>query len=261
MGLDIQPILQDHGAMANKRKRRPADPPELKPAPAGPFHPAFAGLKQAWAQTIPSIPAGPPAPEPPPPAPTEAEEDESVLLARAMAQVRPLATRRRQREPEPQPRSCRLEQAPDEDLEVLASLADLVSGAAELDIRLTEQYVQGHLPGVGPELMERLSDGEFPIQDHLDMHGLGLVEARGELEGFLVAAQARGLRHVLVVHGRGLGSPDGVPVLKQALGQWLTTKSLRKRVLAFCSALPRDGGAGAMYLLLRKQRAPGSPRW
>lgn len=59
-------------------------------------------------------------------------------------------------------------------------------------------------------------------------------------------------RCVLLIHGRGLNSPDRVPVLKNALVGWLTRGRLAKRVLAFATARPVDGGAGALYVLLRK---------
>jgi len=67
-------------------------------------------------------------------------------------------------------------------------------------------------------------------------------------------AEARqdGKRCVLVVHGRGLHSKDQRPVLKEAVVNWLGRTGLRKQVLAFCTARPYDGGAGALYVLLRR---------
>ena len=95
-----------------------------------------------------------------------------------------------------------------------------------------------------------------------------LVEAVGKVsealeavEAFLVASQTRGLRQVLLVHGKGQNSPQGVPVLKRALARALTHKRLAKRVLAFCTARPLDGGTGALYVLLRRWQGPGRPRW
>jgi DNA-nicking Smr family endonuclease len=136
----------------------------------------------------------------------------------------------------------------------MAQLADLVSGQAEFDLRYSDEYVQGALPGVGEELRERLARGEFPIQDYLDLHGHDREGALAALEAFLRATVGRGLRHVLIVHGKGQGSPDGEPVLKRAVAAWLMRKRLRRWVLAFCTARAGDGGEGAMYLLLRKWR-------
>ena len=62
---------------------------------------------------------------------------------------------------------------------------------------------------------------------------------------------------MLIVHGRGLNSKDQVPVLKTRLAQWLARGSWARLVLAFTSARPYDGGAGALYVLLRRQRHTG----
>ncbi|MFQ5418592.1 MAG: Smr/MutS family protein, partial [Myxococcota bacterium] len=65
-------------------------------------------------------------------------------------------------------------------------------------------------------------------------------------------------RCVLVIHGRGRGSADG-PVLKSALPGWLALPPLGASVMAFASAPPGDGGAGATVVLLRRRvvRTPG----
>ena len=61
-----------------------------------------------------------------------------------------------------------------------------------------------------------------------------------------------GWRCVLIVHGRGLHSKDQVPVLKAQLKTWLNQKRIGQMVLAFATARPQDGGAGAVYVLLRR---------
>ena len=58
---------------------------------------------------------------------------------------------------------------------------------------------------------------------------------------------------MLVVHGRGLHSKDQVPVLKESLKRWMRTDRFARHVLAFSTARPHDGGAGAVYVLLKKQ--------
>ena len=57
---------------------------------------------------------------------------------------------------------------------------------------------------------------------------------------------------MLIVHGRGLNSKDNIPVLKVAVKAWLERGRIGKSVLAFCTARPHDGGAGAVYVLLRR---------
>jgi DNA-nicking Smr family endonuclease len=234
------------------------------PAGDGRLNAPFAGLKARLARAAPAVPAGPPAaeraggpgPEAQPPA-----EDEAAAFRRAMSDVAPLEAGRRAVEPRrPEPKRPRLEEPLDEELEVLAQLSDLISGQAELDLRYTSQFVWGAAEGVGPELMARLEAGEFPVQDYLDLHGHSLDEALEAAERFLTSCQTRGLRHVLIVHGKGSGSPEGLPVLKSALARALTHKRLGRKVLAFCTARPGDGGAGAMYVLLRKWRGPWGNR-
>lgn len=242
--------------MAKKKKKQTEGAPSARPQP---FNNPFMGLKGALRETAP--PAAPPAPEPEAAPPPPASPDEEALFAAAMADVARLGgdgprSRRDQGAPAPH-----LPLAPDDDLEVMASLADLVAGGGEFDLAFSDEFVAGALPGVGPELLERLKAGAFPMQDYLDLHGLGAEEAAAELEAFLTDAATRGLRHVLVVHGRGRGSPGGVPVLKSALTSWLGTRKLGRRVLAFCTARQVDGGAGAMYLLLRHWSGPRATRW
>jgi DNA-nicking Smr family endonuclease len=86
----------------------------------------------------------------------------------------------------------------------------------------------------------------------VDLHGLGTEAAKEALERFLVESRRRGHRCVLVVHGRGLHSKDQVPVIKERMGAWLSRGRLSKIVLAFATARPTDGGAGASYVLLRR---------
>jgi DNA-nicking Smr family endonuclease len=78
------------------------------------------------------------------------------------------------------------------------------------------------------------------------------MEAKEALVRFVFDARSRGKRCVLIVHGRGLHSKDQIPVLKASLQTWLSHGKLAERVLAFTSARPHDGGAGAVYVLLRK---------
>jgi len=239
--------------MARRKKK---SPPRSKAAASSGFHTPFAGLKKRLAiEEPPDDPA--PAETSRPPEHDPAPEDDQTLFARAMADVSPLDGRRRTQAP-PRPSAAgpriRLDPQLQEDLEVLARLADLVNGTAPLDIRFTDEYVEGFAPGLNPELVERLRQGVFPVQDYIDLHGLSVDEARGEVEGFLGRSRTLGYRSVLIVHGRGLGSQGQVPVLKKAVVGWLSKKSFRSQVLGFCTARPMDGGAGALYVLLTRWR-------
>jgi DNA-nicking Smr family endonuclease len=141
-----------------------------------------------------------------------------------------------------------------EESEALAALADLVAGETAFDVTDTREYVEGSVAGLDPRLVRQLRRGDFSWQAHLDLHGLVAAEARITVQRFLVEAVRAGHRCVLLVHGRGHNSKDHVPVLKTKLVAWLARGALSRLVLAFTSARPHDGGPGAMYVLLRRDR-------
>lgn len=107
----------------------------------------------------------------------------------------------------------------------------------------------------------RLQKGEIPIEGKLDLHGMNQGEARQALFSFIQSAQAAGKRCVLVVTGKG-GAPrtsenwfDREPgVLKVNTPAWLREGALSDVVLRAVSAQPRDGGSGALYVYLRRNR-------
>jgi DNA-nicking Smr family endonuclease len=141
----------------------------------------------------------------------------------------------------------------EEELEVYAQLVDLVSGDGSFDIQFTDEFIEGAIVGADPELLLKLRRGDFSIQAHYDLHGMTAAEAREAVERFILSSVIKGFRCVLIIHGRGLNSQDHMPVLKERMSSWLKRGRLKRLVLAFATAQPCDGGAGAMYLLLRKR--------
>lgn len=175
--------------------------------------------------------------------------DEEHSFSQAMAGVKPLKADDRVVPSRPDRVVRPVEDA---DMEAYAALADLVAGQGDFDISDTVEYVEGLANGVDRRLLKRLRQGDFAQQGHLDLHGLTRDEARIAVERFLTESRVGRKRCVLLIHGRGLNSPDRVPVLKNALVVWLTRSGLAKHILAFTTARPMDGGAGALYVLLRK---------
>jgi DNA-nicking Smr family endonuclease len=102
--------------------------------------------------------------------------------------------------------------------------------------------------------LTQLRRGEFSVQAHLDLHGMIQPDAKEALTNFIIDSVRKGRRTVLIVHGRGLRSPGGLPVLKHAAAQWLSHGIAGGYVLAFATARPSDGGAGAVYVMLRRER-------
>jgi len=142
----------------------------------------------------------------------------------------------------------------DPEAEGLALLEGLVRDGEGFTISDTPEYMEGIGYGVNPETAKRLHQGDFSIQAHVDLHGMGVEEAHEAFEAFLKEAMVAGKRSVLLVHGRGLSS-RAEPVLKAKVKEWLTAGPWRKWVVAFTSARAYDGGTGATYVLLRKRPA------
>jgi DNA-nicking Smr family endonuclease len=138
------------------------------------------------------------------------------------------------------------------DLDAVDALRALVSGEAPFDLSDSDEFVEGWIGGLDHKVVMKLRRGEFAVQGHLDLHGLKRDDAKHAVEEFIRASRLGGKRCVLLVHGRGLHSKDNVPVLKEAVRGWLATNRFSRHVLAFATARPADGGAGALYVLLRK---------
>jgi len=128
-------------------------------------------------------------------------------------------------------------------------LADMMSDEFEAaDIETGEEllFVRS---GLQSKVIRKLKRGQFSIQSELDLHGLNVEAARQSISEFLHSCQEDGCRCVRIIHGKGLSSKHKGPVLKQMVNRWLRQ---RKEVLAFVSALPRHGGTGAIYVLLKR---------
>jgi len=136
--------------------------------------------------------------------------------------------------------------------EAVAQLKNLVKYGTGFVVSLTPEYAEGMAQGVNPEVARRLHRGDFSIQDHVDLHGLGVFDAHEAVDDFLSKSTMAGKRAVLIIHGRGLSSP-AKPILKSKVYRWLTTSPWHKWVIAFTSARLCDGGAGATYVLLRRK--------
>jgi len=111
------------------------------------------------------------------------------------------------------------------------------------------------------KLKRDLSRGRAAIDDALDLHGLNQAEAHHALRSFLVSAQARGAKLVIVVTGKGKAGPRGTSwidepgVLRRLAPHWLREGDLRSIVLGFEEAGRTHGGSGALYVRLRRRMA------
>ena len=121
---------------------------------------------------------------------------------------------------------------------------------------------RGHLPGLDKRRALRLMRGQLPLEGRLDLHGMTQAEARRVLDAYLARAAQSGKRCVLVITGKGAPrerDDDVMPnrsagVLRRSVPRWLEQEPNRAHVVAFCAAQAKDGGDGALYVLLRRQR-------
>lgn len=117
--------------------------------------------------------------------------------------------------------------------------------------------VQGDYAGIDRNTATRVRKGKYPIDATLDLHGHTQAKAHELLIRFIRRQHAAGSRCLLVITGKGRAETPGI--LRAALPQWLAAEGLREYVLAFDHARQSDGGSGAYYLLLRRQRQDTLP--
>ena len=128
-----------------------------------------------------------------------------------------------------------------------------VSDGGEITHLLSEAgtaFVRGD---VAPDTARNLRRGQWRAGAELDLHGLRVEQARHALLSFLDECQEHGIRCVRIVHGKGYNSEGLEPVLKDKARTWLVQKA---EVMAFSEAPEREGGAGALLVLLRQSEGP-----
>lgn len=103
--------------------------------------------------------------------------------------------------------------------------------------------------GIQKNVFKKLRSGGYRISDELDLHGSTIKQSKEILVYYLQeAVQFEGCC-IRIIHGKGLSSGKQKSVLKTYINHWL---SEHERVLAFHSAKVRDGGTGAVYVLLKR---------
>ncbi len=115
----------------------------------------------------------------------------------------------------------------------------------------TEDELIYATPGVQIKLMKRLRQGHIPWDAGLDLHGYIIDDARTELSSFIRECSHRQLRCVMVIHGKSNSVEGQHALMKSYVNDWLRQMP---QVIAFTSAQPKDGGTGALYVLLKRAR-------
>ncbi|RUO26416.1 DNA endonuclease SmrA [Aliidiomarina minuta] len=106
--------------------------------------------------------------------------------------------------------------------------------------------------GVQDGVFRRLKRGQYEIQASLNLHQHRVSQARLAVADFIQQCYQKGVRNALIIHGMGRQSKPQPALLKSLCRQWLP---LLNQVLAFHSARPEHGGAGASYVIIRKNTA------
>lgn len=114
----------------------------------------------------------------------------------------------------------------------------------------SEDFLEFMRPGVQKSYLKQIRNGKVEVEDYIDLHGYRRDDARLTLLEFLDHAQQEGYKLVRIVHGKGYHSDENKPVLKAMVNKWLQSIP---EVLAFVSTVPKDGGLGAVYVLLKKR--------
>ncbi|HEV2610641.1 MAG TPA: Smr/MutS family protein [Noviherbaspirillum sp.] len=167
------------------------------------------------------------------------------LFRRSIGDVAPLTPPDKAHSTPPRPLPIAKHHLADEQAALEQSLSDEFNVDTLLD---TDEGLSYAREGIGSDTVRKLRRGHWVIQGQLDLHGMRREEAREALAEFLRNAVKRGQRCVRVIHGKGLGSVNKEPVLKNKVRNWLVQKD---EVMAFCQARAVDGGAGALVVLLK----------
>jgi DNA-nicking Smr family endonuclease len=238
------PFFQPFAALGKRPGKKP-DPP--RPSEAE-------GSRTSKSKPPPQAPRRtqrpPPAPSPSPPADPE-------TFAIYMAGVRALPADGAHRIPRTASRVERAarqdgEPALDPDAGARDRMRSLVSDGLRFETVDDGERLEGRRLDVDPRDLRRLRRGQYTVDGKLDLHGLGVEEARHSVEAFVKKRARDGDRTVLIVHGKGTHSPRGNAVLRGEIAAWLSQGRSARHVAAFATAPDDDGGTGALLVLLAR---------
>ena len=141
-----------------------------------------------------------------------------------------------------------------EDSMALDELRALVGKEVTWQFHREDEHVEGRIESVSGQILRSLRRGEYEPMRKIDLHGHTVPEALRKLKSWIFEARADGVRCGLIITGRGHHSDGGIGVLQQEVPQALQESPLSTHLLAFATAIPRHGGPGALYVLLRKRK-------
>lgn len=168
-------------------------------------------------------------------------QEDSIEFRNSVKNVKPLSPTQQQ------PIIQRQKKKPLKAITKKTFLPSLMEDATVPTVAAEEKINFSH-GGLQHKVLRQFRQGQIPIEAELDLHGKNSTQAAIALEKFIEHCQKKQLRCVRIIHGKGHNSEQ--PILKNKVNNWLRQLPA---VLAFHSAKPVDGGAGALYVLLRKK--------
>lgn len=170
---------------------------------------------------------------------------EANIFRSTVGNISPLKIAEKHAHPTPKPQPLPFQHIADERAALRESLSDEFNADSLLE---TDDNLSYTRQGIGIDVAKKLRKGDWVIQAQLDLHGMRRDQARDSLGEFLRKCSRNGARCVRIIHGKGLGSVNKEPVLKNKVRNWLIQKD---EVLAFSQATAADGGSGALIVLLK----------
>ncbi len=172
-------------------------------------------------------------------------DDAEDLFKQAVKGARPIKADKVAQQPTKKPKPVPKQFIRDEQQALVDSLSDHYIPAHELESGEELLYLRD---GQSPMTLSKLRRGHWVVQANIDLHGLISDEARAYVSAFISDCKKRGIRCVRIVHGKGLGSRNKEPVLRNKVRGWLMQKD---EVIAYAQAKKQDGGSGAVIVLLK----------
>ena len=176
------------------------------------------------------------------------QDDEKKLFKEAVKNVKPLKIKSKTIEAyitEPKPKPIANKFLEDEKKVLLDSLSD--------DYIYEDGMLEDGLlflsPGHSSDIIKKLKKGYWVVQGSIDLHGMVSQEAKSYIVDYIHQCKKKHIRCIRIIHGKGIGSKNKEPVLRNKVKNWLAQKD---EVIAHAQAPKHDGGSGAVIVLLKE---------
>lgn len=181
------------------------------------------------------------------------QDDDFSLFSQAVRGVKPIT---HDRADTGKPKADRSQVASRRQNATVGTAERTVDGLSDqfvIDVGGDEELYWGR-DGVQDSQLRKLKAGQVAFEGSLDLHGMSVEKARVTLWAFLAEAARFEVRCVRVTHGKGIRLDGKRPLIKSHVNTWLRQ---HPQVLGFTSCLPKHGGTGALYVLLKRTMLEG----